>query len=231
VELKKIPLNEEFQIAQGSIGQYVNDQTVKLIFICSPNNPTGNELNGIEDILKTFSGIVVVDEAYIDFSGKESWIKRLGEYPNLIVCQTMSKARGLAAARVGIAYSSPEIIGLMNKVKPPYNVSALNQSAALEALENCDCYLRQKAQIISERERVAESLLRNKIVKKVYPSDANFLLIEVIDADGVYSALVSKGVITRNRNSVARNCIRVTIGASEENDSFLNELRLLSANY
>ena len=174
--------------------------------------------------MQIFDGIVVVDEAYIDFSTADSMIAKIKNYPNLIVTHTFSKAWGLAGARVGSAYASEEIVSLLNKVKPPYNVSTLNQQAVLEALNNSALFEKQKVTILAERDRVQEQLLELPIVKRIYPTAANFLLIEVADANQTYDDLVASQVITRNRNSVVNNCIRITIGSEEENKKLIEAL-------
>ncbi|NQY31088.1 MAG: histidinol-phosphate transaminase [Flavobacteriaceae bacterium] len=227
IELVKLPLTEDFQINIDKTKSYLNDECLKLIFICSPNNPTGNTINtgDIEYILNNFNGIVILDEAYIDFSLETSWNTKLAEYPNLIVSQTFSKAWGLAAARVGIAYTNENIISLFNKVKPPYNVSDLNQKAALNALENTTEFEKNKRIILIEKDRVSKELKTLAQVKKVYPSDANFLLVEVDNAIGIYNNLVIQRIIIRNRNSVIKNCIRITIGSPEENTKLINALK------
>lgn len=227
VELIKTPLTEEFQINLDKTKQYLNDEKLKLIFICSPNNPTGNTINTteIEYVLKNFNGIVIIDEAYIDFSSENSWNNRLSKYPNLIVCQTFSKAWGLAAARVGVAYASNDIINLFNKVKPPYNVSELNQKAAINALNNTDEFEKNRKIVLNEKNKLAKSLLKLEQIKKVYPSDANFLLIEIEKANEVYNSLVTQKIIIRNRNSVVQNCIRITVGSPEENIQLIEALK------
>ena len=227
VELIKVPLTNDFQINIDEIKSFLNDEYLKLIFICSPNNPTGNTIYtaDIEYILNNFNGIVIIDEAYIDFSPVNSWNTKLGEYPNLIVSQTFSKAWGLAAARVGIAYTNENIINLFNKVKPPYNVSELNQKAAIKTLVNNTDFEKNKQAILNEKEKVTAILQSLSKVKKVYPSDANFILIEVENADAIYNDLVSKKIIIRNRNSVIKNCVRITIGSPEENTTLINALK------
>lgn len=218
-------LNDDFQLDTDTI---LNQEDAKAIFICSPNNPTGNDINNIEKILESFNGIVVVDEAYIDFSDKDSLVSMLDKYPNLLVMQTFSKAWGLASARVGIAYASTEIIGLMNKTKPPYNVSAPNQARAIEALSKYDEYKQQLNSILEQREYLKKELDNIPIVKKIYPSDANFLLIEVDDANYTYNQLVGKCIVTRNRSTQIKNCIRITVGTAEENQKLLSELRKIN---
>ena len=229
VELIKVPLNNEFQIDTKGLDTYLNDDRLKLIFICSPNNPTGNSIasKAIKYILKNFDGIVIIDEAYIDFSETKSWIMELQNYPNLIVSQTFSKAWGLAAARVGIAYTSIEIIALFNKVKPPYNVSLLNQQAAIKTLDNTVLFEENKQLIFTEKKQLTESLEQIQQVIKIYPSDANFLLVEVVDANKLYADLVQQKVVTRNRNNVIKNCIRITIGSQKENKLLIKTIKNL----
>ncbi|HIC8754878.1 histidinol-phosphate transaminase [Elizabethkingia anophelis] len=224
-ELLQLPLNSDFQIDKESIIPFLTDENLKLIFICSPNNPTGNSIENVDFILENFNGIVFVDEAYIDFSTQKSWTEKLSQYPNLVISQTFSKARGLAAVRVGIAYSSPEIIALFNKTKPPYNVSQLNQEAALIALLDAKKYQSEIKTILAEKERLEKEFLQLSLIKKIYPSDANFILVEVNDADGIYNNLVQQKIITRNRNSVIADCIRITIGTTEENNQLIAALK------
>ena len=227
IDLVKIPLTKDFQINLKEVTPYLNDKNLKIIFICSPNNPTGNTIKtiDIENILNNFNGIVIIDEAYIDFSSAESWNIKIEQYPNLIVSHTFSKAWGLAAARVGVAYTNKNIIGLFNKMKPPYNVSSLNQKAAINSLNNFELFEKNKKLILQEKKLLTETLKKLDIVKKVYPSDANFILIEVSNADNIYNKLVSKKIIIRNRNKVIDNCLRITIGSPEENKKLINELK------
>lgn len=224
VKLIELPLDKNFQIEVDKALPFLDDENLKLVFICSPNNPTGNSIDAIETILKNFNGIVVVDEAYIDFSASASLLEKLELYPNLIVLQTFSKAWGLAAARVGLAYASAEVISYFNKVKPPYNVSRLNYTVALAAISQPELFETQKKSLLTEREKMMRDLQKLKAVKKLYPSDANFLLVEVTDADGMYNALVQKGIILRNRHTVVPNCLRITIGSAEENNLLLTAL-------
>ena len=227
VELVKLPLKDEFQIDLDILTPYFNMSNIKLLLICSPNNPIANLMDkrDVEFILQNFKGIVLLDEAYIDFAPDESFIGLLGEYQNLIISQTFSKAWGLAAARVGLAYSSEEIISLYNKVKPPYNVSELNQKAAIAALENSQVYRENLKTILAEKERLKAALLQINLVKKVFPSDTNFLLLEVSNANELYTELVAKQIITRNRNKQISNCIRITVGTQEENNKLINALK------
>lgn len=229
IQLDFEELDENFQISMDYVLPRLKNPLLKIIFICSPNNPTGNSIKqgDIETILKTFKGIVVVDEAYIDFSSRKSLISLVKEYPNLVVSQTFSKAWGLASARVGMAFASEEIIQLFNKVKPPYNVSRLNQEAAIKALENKVEFDTNKTKILAEKAKLYQDLNELKLVKKVYPSDANFYLIEVENADEVYNELVEKKIIVRNRNKVVDNCIRITIGSAEENKKLIEALKEL----
>lgn len=224
VDLIKVPLNASFQIDFAALENHLNDESLKLIFICSPNNPTGNNIENIDLVLQKFKGIVIVDEAYIDFSTAGSFINKIKQYPNLIVSQTFSKAWGLAAARVGTAYADISIISLFNKVKSPYNVSELNQKAALSALENYSEFEKRKAIIIEQKEWLKKQLSTLPVVNKVYPSDANFILVETADANRIYNELVDQKVITRNRNALVKNCIRITVGTAEENKKLINEL-------
>ena len=225
IELIKIPLTKSFQIDLELLEKYIEDENLKIIFICSPNNPSGNNLDNIENVLKRFKGIVFVDEAYIDFSDHESFLSKLSSYPNIIISQTFSKARGLAAVRVGTAFASKEIIDLYNKVKPPYNVSKLNQEAALQSLEDGQEFEDNKINILQQRSFLQRELSDINLIKKIYPTDANFLLVEVDDADKVYNELVNQRVITRNRNSLVNNCIRITVGSEVENLQLLQALR------
>ena len=205
----------------------MNDKNLKLIFVCSPNNPTGNCFNkeDIKYILENFKGIIVIDEAYIDFSETDSWLKTLENYPNLIITQTFSKAWALASARVGIAYASPEIVELLNNVKMPYNVSKLNQEAAIKALDNETEFKKNIATILKQKDLLIRTLNQFDIVRKIYPSDANFLLVEFDNANKIYNDLVAQKIITRNRHKLVNNCIRITVGTPEENKKLVNALK------
>ena len=226
IELIKLPLNENFQVNTENFRPYLKDNSLKLIFICSPNNPTGNcfNENDVEFILNEFNGIVIIDEAYIDFSDKISWSKMLNDYPNLIVTQTFSKAWALASARVGMAYTSEEIVQLLNKVKMPYSVSKLNQQAAIDALVNQSEFKENIEIILNEKEQLIQKLNQLDIVKKIYPSDANFLLVVFDNADKIYQDLVSQKIITRNRHKLVNNSIRITVGTPNENQQLLEAL-------
>ncbi|CAM1347799.1 histidinol-phosphate transaminase [Tenacibaculum crassostreae] len=226
VELIKQHLLSDFQINLNQLQPYLEMDDVKLLFICSPNNPTGNCINkeDIEYILNNFNGIVIIDEAYIDFSTKVSFISEIENYPNLIVSQTFSKAWGLAGVRVGVAYANKEIINLYNKVKPPYNVSTLNEEAVLKKLENLTQFEIEKNIILKEREKLITELQKNSFVTKIFPTETNFILIEVNNANQLYKELVAKKIVTRNRNSLVNNCLRITVGSPEENQKLINTL-------
>ena len=227
IELIKQPLINDFQINLNQLQPYLDFEDVKIIFICSPNNPTGNNLNtdDVEYILENFNGIVIVDEAYIDFSSQASFIKNINKYNNLIVSQTFSKAWGLAGVRTGVAYASEEIINLYNRVKPPYNVSTLNQKAVLNSLDNLEEVTKNIETILLERTKLKEALSELPIVKKIYPTEANFLLVEVDNANKAYQYLIDEKVIVRNRNTQVGNCIRITIGTPEENKRLIKTLQ------
>lgn len=204
---------------------------IKITFICDPNNPSGNCYSDdqIESILKTSQSIVVIDEAYIDFASRESWISKIDNYPNLVVLQTLSKAWGLAGIRVGMAYASGEIIDIMNKIKYPYNVNQLTQSKAIEAFKDPDKKDAFVKEIIKQRKYLAKTLNQLDIVKKVYPSEANFLLVRFKDATLVYKHLMKNNIIVRDRSNQLHcdNCLRITVGTNEENEKLLNYLKEL----
>tara|TARA_R110000751_G_scaffold2470_4_gene13189 strand:- start:3964 stop:4998 length:1035 start_codon:yes stop_codon:yes gene_type:complete len=227
IEVIEQPLINDFRINLNQLQPYLDFEEVKIIFICSPNNPTGNSLNpeDIEYILENFNGIVIVDEAYIDFSAQASFIKNIDKYDNLIVSQTFSKAWGLAGVRVGVAYASQAIIAFYNRVKPPYNVSTLNQKAVLNSLNNLEEVTQNIDTILDERAKLKDALIKLDIVKKIYPTDANFLLVEVDDANKTYQYLIEEKVIIRNRNTQVKNCIRITVGTPEENNTLIEALK------
>ena len=226
VEIVNIPLLSNFQLNKQAILNTIEQDTdIKLIFICSPNNPTGNLIEEVEEVIEKFNGIVIVDEAYVDYSPDASKVPLINSYSNLIVLQTLSKAWGLAGVRVGFAFAQSEIIALLNKIKPPYNISTLNQQEALLKLSNITEFEVERKEILSERDRLEKELLTLPMVQKIYPSSANFLLVEVADANRTYNELVNKKVIVRNRHSVINNCIRITVGTKQENDILLTELK------
>jgi len=231
VVLRQIRLDENFQIQLEKLQGQIRANT-KIIFLCSPNNPTGNLLDtkSIEYILKNFNGLVVIDEAYIDFANQPSWISRLPEFPNLVVMQTFSKAWGLAALRLGMAFASPEIINFLNKIKPPYNIGEATQLLALKALEQADKLTGIITEINQGRQYLQETLPKLTQVRKVYPSDANFLLVEVTDADKIYAYLLDNGIVVRNRSTQPGcfNCLRVTVGTQAENEKLIGVLAAYS---
>lgn len=231
VEYRQVSLEADYSLNAEKVLAAVDNNT-KVIFLCSPNNPTGNLLNTteVEKILKGFDGIVVIDEAYIDFSDKASWISKLSKYPQMVILQTFSKAWGLAAARCGMAFASEEIISFFNKVKYPYNINILTQKLILEKLEQVEIKNNWVKEILSQRTLMIEELEQLSIVKHIYPSDANFILVKVDDANLRYKELVEKGIIVRNRNSVTlcENCLRITIGTAQDNKELLNALKSLA---
>ncbi len=229
VELIKVPLKWDFQLDIEEIDTYLHDENLKVIFLCSPNNPTGNLLNfkDIEYILKKFQGILILDEAYIDFANTESCLSKIDQFPNLLVSQTFSKAWGLAAARVGVAYANKQIVQYLNKVKPPYNVSQINQQAAIKALENIEDFETKKTDILKEKDKLISALQKMDIIQRIYPSDTNFILIQVENANKLYDDLVDKEIIVRNRDKLVRNCIRITVGTAEENQFLIKAMNQL----
>ena len=228
VEAHKVPLTEEFQLNLEGVAEAI-DQHTKLIFICSPNNPTGNSIDraDVETLLANFSGIVVVDEAYINFSRQKTFIQELTEYANLVVLQTLSKAWGLAGLRIGMAFASEEIIEVMNKVKPPYNVNEASQQLALQALANIDQVNSWIKETLIQRDRLVLGLKDFDFVIDIYPSDANFILVKTTDPRGVYNFLVQKGIIVRDRSKVelCEGCLRITVGTPDENNILLQTLQ------
>ncbi|GAB3352942.1 histidinol-phosphate transaminase [Arachidicoccus ginsenosidivorans] len=227
IEVREAPLLDDFQLNLAHLENLV-DQHTKIIWICSPNNPTGNAIHreDIEMTLNNFNGLVVVDEAYINFSRGQSFIKELNEYPNLVVLQTFSKAWGLAGLRLGMAFADPAIIDILSKVKPPYNINQATQDLALKALEEVGQVNDMIKEIVAMREAMAEVFNRVPIIHKVYPSDANFLLIKIDQATKVYDYLVSKEIIVRNRSKVllCEDCLRITIGTEKENTILVDAL-------
>jgi histidinol-phosphate aminotransferase len=229
IAVKKVPLLPDFQLNLAAIEEAVDENT-KIIFLCSPNNPTGNSLvrADVEAVLNNYFGLVVIDEAYINFSRFRSFTLSLDEYPNLVVLQTLSKAWGLAALRLGMAFASGEIVSIMNKVKPPYNIGQPSQELALKALEEVGMVNDTIQQLVKERQALAETLSRLAIVEKVYDSDANFLLVKTTDAKGIYNYLLGKGIVVRDRSRVelCAGCLRITVGTEKENRELTNALSL-----
>lgn len=229
VEYRKVLLDNKFAMNAEDVLAACDTHT-KVIWICTPNNPSGNDIcrSEIEHILNTFQGIVVIDEAYSDFSQQKTFRTELGTYPNMIVLNTMSKAWGCAGIRLGMAFASPEIIGIFNKVKYPYNVNCLTQEKAAAILDNIQEVQIWVAQILEEKARVIEAFGQLDVCVKIYPSAANFFLVEVTDAQSIYDYLVNKGIIVRNRSQIAlcKNCLRITIGNRTENNELLAALRV-----
>ncbi|MDR0431626.1 MAG: histidinol-phosphate transaminase [Tannerellaceae bacterium] len=227
VACHKIRLNDDFSLDASDLLQAVGPHT-KLIFLCSPNNPTGNILSREEiyKVLSGFEGIVVIDEAYIDFSSSPTFLRELTQFPNLVVLQTLSKAWGGAGIRLGMAFASPEIVGILNKIKYPYNINQLTQERALELLNREEAMKGELLEILNERTRMETALREFPFVKKIFPSDANFLLVKVDDPNAIYHYLVEEGIIVRNRHTVTlcEGCLRITIGAPEQNKRLLERL-------
>lgn len=227
IEIRKAPLLDNYQLDPVHMETLVDDFT-KIIWLCSPNNPTANALNreDIETVLNNFPGIVVIDEAYINFSRHRSFIQELADYPNLVVLQTLSKAWGLAGLRLGMAFASREIINIYNKIKPPYNIAQSTQDIVLQALDNVEEVNDMIRVIVAEREKLKEQLAAIPHVQKIYPSDANFLLIKVDKARKAYDHLLGKGIVVRDRSNVqlCEDCLRITVGTPEENITLLKRL-------
>ena len=232
ISLDKVPLNNEFQLVTKDILNQISTQT-KAIFLCSPNNPSGNSFRreDILTLLQSFTGLVVIDEAYIDFSTQKSLVSDLSSYPNLIITQTLSKACGLAGIRLGICIASEEIIDILNKIKPPYNINSLTQERAISALEDWNTTQRQVTQLIAERKGLFAQLEKISFVEKVYPSDANFLLVQVDDANKRYAQLIENDIVVRNRNKQVgcENCLRFSVGTPQENQILIETLNRLSS--
>ncbi len=230
VENREVLLTSDFEPDVPAILSTVDEQT-KLLFICSPNNPTGNSFKKeyVEKLLGSFNGLVVIDEAYIDFSEQESWLHSLKNYPNLIVTQTLSKAYGLAGIRLGICYASEEIISILNKIKPPYNVNQLTQQKALQRVLNEDAVQQEVVQILEERANLEKALQELDFVEELYPSDANFVLAKVDDADKRYQQLLDQHVVVRNRSTqpLCENTLRFTVGTPTENKALIAILKKL----
>ena len=232
ISLDEVPLSNDFQLVTKNILNQISTQT-KAIFLCSPNNPSGNSFRreDILTLLQSFTGLVVIDEAYIDFSTQKSLVSDLSSYPNLIITQTLSKAYGLAGIRLGICIASEEIIDILNKIKPPYNINSLTQERAISALADWDTTQGQITQLIAERKGLFAQLEKISFVEKVYPSDANFLLVRFDDANKRYAQLIQNDIVVRNRSKQVgcENCLRFSVGTTRENQILIETLNRLSS--
>ncbi|MBE0424301.1 MAG: histidinol-phosphate transaminase [Lutibacter sp.] len=230
VENREVLLSEDFQPQVEQILKTVDENT-KIIFLCSPNNPTGNTFSdeSVVYLMQNFKGLVVIDEAYIDFSKKESWINEFDEYPNLVITQTLSKAYGMAGIRLGICYASAEIIAVLNKIKPPYNVNELTQQRALKRLLTKNKVRNEIDKILEQREKLLGKLKSISFIEEIYPTEANFILVKVDDANKRYNELISKGIVIRNRTTqpLCENCLRLTVGTTSENIKLIKALKEL----
>ncbi|MFD0762421.1 histidinol-phosphate transaminase [Lutibacter aestuarii] len=230
VENKEVLLTENFQPNVNAILASANKNS-KLLFLCSPNNPTGNSFTAkeVEKLLNSFKGIVVIDEAYIDFSSQKSWLQRLSEFPNLVITQTLSKAYGMAGIRLGICYASSEIISILNKIKPPYNINELTQQRAIDRLVKPLEIKNQITTILNQRMFLINALKTISFIEKIYPTDANFVLVKVPDATKIYHQLLQQGVVVRNRTSqpLCENTLRLTVGNEQENTKLINALKTI----
>jgi len=227
VGVKEVPLHTNFQLNLEGLENAIDTNT-KLIFFCSPNNPTGNSMDreDIEMVVNNFDGIVVIDEAYINYSRHRSFIADLKDYPNLVVMQTFSKAWGLAALRLGINFASTDIIDILNKIKPPYNINQATQELALMALDRLDDVNAMIKETLKERDILVKALMQVPFVQKIFPSDANFILVKIANATAVYNYLKEKGIIVRNRSNVilCEDCLRITVGTTNENEQLIQAL-------
>ena len=230
IENREVLLDHNFEPDVTAILNRVSKNT-KMIFLCSPNNPSGNSFDPekVKSIMDNFSGLVVIDEAYIDFSENLSWLYKLKDYPNLVVTQTFSKAYGLAGIRLGVLYASEEIIEVLNRIKPPYNVNEQTQERAISILSELKLVKSQVSDILNERVCLSKELLEVNFVKKIYKSDANFLLLEVDDANNRYNELLQKGIVVRNRSNqpLCENCLRITVGTKKENNQLIEAFKEL----
>ncbi|MEO8567832.1 MAG: histidinol-phosphate transaminase [Ginsengibacter sp.] len=228
VEIKEAMLTCDFQLDVDAILEMINSNT-RLLFICSPNNPTGNNMNrvAVETLINNFPGLVIIDEAYINYSRQKSFLQELTEYENLIVMQTLSKAWGLAALRLGLCFASEKIIDLFNKVKPPYNINKASQQLGIEALSNINEVNKNIEITVEQRSILKKQLIEFNFIQKIYPSDSNFILIKVLNADKLYQYLSAKKIIVRNRSQepLCENCLRITVGTPKENDTLIEALK------
>jgi len=231
ISIKEVYLTEAFQPNVDKI-LAAADENSKILFLCSPNNPTGNSFSeeAVEKLLKEFKGIIVIDEAYTDFSSQQSWLNRLEEFPNLIITQTLSKAYGMAGIRLGICYASRTIVDVLNRIKPPYNVNLLTQFKALERIQDQESVQNEIDKIQKNKAILAKALKAISFVNKIYPSDANFILVKVDNADLRYDQLIQQGIVIRNRTTqpLCENCLRFTVGTDAENEKLIKALLLIS---
>ena len=231
IENREVLLTEDFQPKVAQILEKINKNT-KILFLCSPNNPSGNSFSTdkVEELLQKFNGLIVVDEAYIDFSEQKSWLEKLEQFPNLIITQTLSKAYGLAGIRLGVCYASTEIIAILNNIKPPYNVNELTQQKAVERLQKIAEVTNEISEIIKERTSLIHHLKEINFITKIYPTDCNFVLVKVDDATKRYNQLIAKGIVIRNRTTqpLCENCLRLTVGTRLENERLIKELLSIS---
>ena len=230
IENREVLLDDEFQPDLDEISRTMDTRT-KLLFICSPNNPTGNLISSekITRLLNNFKGLVIIDEAYIDFAPQESWISKLNEFPNLIVTQTLSKAYGLAGIRLGLCFASAEIISVLNKIKPPYNINKLSQQSAIDQLQKVQKLNKDVSSLKAEKEVLLKVLVEVNFIQKIYPADANFILLKVDNAEKRYAQLLKSGIVVRNRSSqpLCENTLRITIGTNSENIKLISTLKTL----
>ncbi|MBD3223831.1 MAG: histidinol-phosphate transaminase [Caldithrix sp.] len=229
-ETVQIPLDQDFQPDVNAVCQYLaNHAEVKIIFLCSPNNPTANlmEDKRLEQLLNVFNGLLILDEAYIDFSDGTGWLNQLDQHPNLVILQTLSKAWGMAAVRLGMAFADPRIIDILYKIKPPYNVNGLTQHMALQALQNRQIYVTMVETIRHQKNVLINALEPLKQVKRIFPSDANFLLVRFAEHQQIYEQLMQNGIIVRDRSKMpgCQSCLRITVGTQEENNKLIQVLK------
>ncbi|UAM99423.1 histidinol-phosphate transaminase [Polaribacter litorisediminis] len=228
IENREVLLTEDFQPKVAQILDNV-DKNTKMLFLCSPNNPSGNSFSTdkVEELLLKFNGLVIIDEAYIDFSEQKSWLEKFEQFPNLIITQTLSKAYGLAGIRLGVGYASTEIIAILNNIKPPYNVNELTQQKAVERLQKMEEVTNEVSEIIKERTSLIQHLKEIKFITKIYPTDCNFVLVKVDDANKRYNQLIAKGIVIRNRTNqpLCENCLRFTVGTNLENGRLIQTLK------
>ena len=224
LQVEKLQLNSDFELGKDKFLDIVSKSQAKILFLCSPNNPTGNSIADLEFYIQNFKGIVVVDEAYIEFSPEDSAVKLLNKFPNLIVLKTLSKAFGMAGLRIGVGFASAEIASLFIQLKPPYNISSESQKLALKQLENLEELQKNISIILKERDHLKVSLEKISSISKIFPSDANFFLIEFKKAEIAYQKLLEENILTSLRHPALKNCLRITVGTAEENSKLLNVL-------